>query len=314
MTAVGNIFFFTWEIYFMEWLQARLSAAGVSIISAFSIFGEEMLLIAVMGFFYWSYDKKMGKFIGLNMLCANLWGNAIKDVVLRLRPYYASDKIDLLRKVDNSADIYDVAAQGYSFPSGHSANAVAVFGSIGVWLKKRWALLPAILLPLLCGFSRVAVGAHYPTDVFAGWILGLLAIIIAPALSKVIKHKWLLYLILIAPAIPTFFLSNSNAYFSSLGMIIGYAFAESFEERFVNFENTRNPIRAILRVVGGGAVYFGMNYLLKLPFSSEFLSDGSMASHIVRTLRYAIVIFTVIAIYPMVFKLTAKIGQKKQAE
>ena len=56
-----------------------------------------------------------------------------------------------------------------------------------------------------------------------------------------------------------------------------------------------------LRMVGGFAVYFGLNTLLKLPFSKEFLEQPVMAAFLVRTVRYAIVVFVMLAVYPMLF-------------
>lgn len=312
MTAIGHVFFWTWEILFMEWLQSHLSASVIPIVSALSIFGEEMTMVAILGFLYWSYDKKLGKFVGLNMLIANVWSPMIKNVVLRLRPYMSSDRIQLLRKIDNSADINDVAAQGYSFPSGHSANAVTVYGSMAAYLKKKWMTVIAVLLPIVVGFSRVAVGAHFPTDVFAGWLLGLIILILLPLLSRVIKNRFLFYAILIVTALPGFFYCTSTDYYTGFGMLVGFLCSLPFEEKIVKFENTRSPIRAILRVLFGGALYFGLNTVLKMPFPKELLESGGLASHIIRSARYALVMFAVCGLYPMLFKLTAKILPKKQ--
>mgnify|MGYP006974383452 CR=1 FL=1 len=55
------------------------------------------------------------------------------------------------------------------------------------------------------------------------------------------------------------------------------------------------------RVLGGGAVYFGLNTLLKLPFSSAFLSSGTTLAYLVRVLRYALILFAVVALYPLLF-------------
>jgi membrane-associated phospholipid phosphatase len=46
-----------------------------------------------------------------------------KNIALRRRPYFDHESIHILRVVEPEADIYDIAAQGYSFPSGHSTNA-----------------------------------------------------------------------------------------------------------------------------------------------------------------------------------------------
>ena len=42
MAASGNTLFFPWEVALMEWLQAHIGGAGISIISLFSMFGEEL--------------------------------------------------------------------------------------------------------------------------------------------------------------------------------------------------------------------------------------------------------------------------------
>ncbi len=70
----------------------------------------------------------------------------------------------------------------------------------------------------------------------------------------------------------------------------------------------------VLRVRVGAGLYFALNTVLKLPFSSEFLNSGTVAAHLVRTARYALVIFGVVGVYPLVFRLTARIGAKKWAE
>lgn len=311
MDAVGNIFSFSWETQLIEWLQANIGGAAASVISALSIFGEELMIIAVVGFLYWSYDKQFGKFLTLNALTVGVFSPMLKNTFLRLRPYFESDGIRLLKIVDRSADVYDVAAQGYSFPSFHSANSVSVFGSIAVYARKRWLTWLAVLIPFLVGFSRVFVGAHYPTDVLAGWALGLAAVALVSWLQRVVGKQWILCVILVAAALPGFFFCRSADFFTAYGMLLGFTAGMPFEERFVRFENTREPVRTILRVIGGGAVYLGLNALLKAPFSAGFLGGGTMAAYLVRTLRYAIVFFVCFAVYPMVFRVTGRIGRSR---
>lgn len=71
---------------------------------------------------------------------------------------------------------------GFSFPSGHSATVMVVFGSIILILYRshyrwrKWLISLLAMLILLVGFSRLYVGAHYLSDIIAGWSLGLIVI------------------------------------------------------------------------------------------------------------------------------------------
>jgi undecaprenyl-diphosphatase len=71
-------------------------------------------------------------------------------------------------------------APGYSFPSGHAFN-ITVIATVMVLLLwplmsprvRRFATAIAILVCLAVGLDRVFLGVHFPSDVLAGWILGL---------------------------------------------------------------------------------------------------------------------------------------------
>jgi undecaprenyl-diphosphatase len=76
----------------------------------------------------------------------------------------------------------DVAPPTSSFPSGHVAAAVALYGAFAVvvwqssrrgWLRGAAAFL-AVAVPVAVGLSRLSRGMHYPSDVFAGALLGVL--------------------------------------------------------------------------------------------------------------------------------------------
>ena len=108
--------------------------------------------------------------------------------------------------------------------------------------------------------------------------------------------------ILLLVTLPGLLYCRSNDYFSGLGILIGFLAATPFEKRFVRFENTRVWWRCALRLLGGFAVYFAANSLLKLPFSAAFLESGTMAALLVRAARYAIVVFLDLGVYPLVFR------------
>ncbi len=306
-----NSFYYNWEIALEEWLQSHLSDGVITFISQFSFLGETLLMIVVMGLFYWGLDKELGKYIGLNMLVAITFNPLVKNIFIRRRPYFESEGIDLKRLIEPSADKYDIAAQGYSFPSGHSSGSATLYGSIARYKKKTLFTVLAFVLPLLVGFSRVVVGAHYPTDVFCGWAMGVLIIFLIPFLKEKCPSETVFLAILAVVFAVGFFYCTSDDYFTGYGMLLGYAFAAPFEAKFVNFENTKNPIRVVLRVIGGGGFYYALNSILKIPFSKEFLESGTLAAQAVRSARYALIIFFVIAIYPMIFKVFDKLFSRE---
>ena len=300
MELTGNTFSFPWEASLMEWLQTHLSGA-VPVISFLSTFGEELVMILIIGFLYWWYDKKAGKAIGLSVLMGITWNPLIKNIFLRRRPYFDHEGIRILRLMEPKADPMDLSAQGFSFPSGHSTNAVTMYGSLGQYFKKKWLTAAALALPLLVGFSRVVVGAHYPTDVFVGWLLGVAVLLLVPWLQKKLQKDWLLYLILLATVLPGFFYCKSADYFTGAGLMIGFMAGSLLEDRKVRFANTRSVPCGLLRLVGGLAVYFAVNFLLKAPFSKAFLDGGTTGALLVRAARYAVIAFLEFGVYPMLF-------------
>ena len=96
---------------------------------------------------------------------AMLWVQILKQLFHRARP-----------------DLFDPLAHalGFSFPSGHSALSAAFFGSLAGLAaassrRRREAaghLAAGVVIVFFVGFSRVALGVHWPSDVLAGWAVG----------------------------------------------------------------------------------------------------------------------------------------------
>ena len=77
----------------------------------------------------------------------------------------------------------------YSFPSGHAVAAVTLFGGLALlisrrnvsWGAKTWTWAAAIALIFLIGVSRIYLGAHYPSDVIGGVVLGVVLLAVSAA-------------------------------------------------------------------------------------------------------------------------------------
>ena len=310
-TIMGNIFYFDWEVDLIDWLQNAIGSFGQTISRAVTFIGGETVTLLVLLVMLFCYNKEAGKRCGFAMVAANMWYPMIKNAVLRLRPYMAHpERIEALAVVEADADPMDVLQQGYSFPSGHSATAVSMYGSIAREIRKKWMWWLAVILPLLIGLSRFAVGVHYPTDVLAGWAVGLAAVVFSTILHKKVKQEWIRSLILLAVTLPGIFWCNSRDYFTSLGLLIGMVTVYPYERKHIGFKDTRNVWAMILRVLGAFAVYAVLNTVLKLPFDKAWLNGGTLGANLTRSARYAIILFAIVGIYPRVFPVFEKVGKK----
>ena len=81
-----------------------------------------------------------------------------------------------------------IRVTGQSFPSGHTVQAVAVYGTLALLLSGgrsrriqvvMWSA--AALVALAVGASRLYLGVHWLTDVLAGYALGGLVVVVAAA-------------------------------------------------------------------------------------------------------------------------------------
>lgn len=100
-----------------------------------------------------------------------------------------------------SVRMLDVAPPTSSFPSGHTAAAVALFGGIALavhrvmregWLQ-RFIIALLALVPVGVGVGRVYRGMHHPTDVIAGALLGVLSLVAAVLVIRLLEDlapKW----------------------------------------------------------------------------------------------------------------------------
>ena len=299
-----------WEVQLIESIQNNIDSTGLAIgkISAF-IGGEKgILLILLIVMFCWKKD--VGQKLALTLAAMDAWLPMIKSVVLRPRPYMQyPDRVKPLVLMNADEVTKSVAVQGYSFPSMHSAGAAAMFFSIARELKKRWFWILAFVVTFIVGFSRIAVGMHYPTDVLAGWILGIAAIFIISLLYRYVEKEWIRHLILLLSAAPGLFYVRTHDYFVSMGLLIGIIASIHFDKKYIDFQNTRNIWAMILRTVGAFVIYLVLNTLLKMPFSKDFIDSNAFGPLLVRMGRYAVISFLIMGVYPKIFPLFENIGR-----
>lgn len=141
-------------------------------VSRFGDWPEHFLVgLALFSFARWRGNKKWAR-IFLSMLIAlaiaGLVGRAIKVTTGRARPSVKAEHMWNGPRVSG--------AKYHSFPSGHVDASVGFFGVL--FLAKRRVGLACMPIPIVIGFSRMYLGAHYLSDVVCAAVLGIVAAVV----------------------------------------------------------------------------------------------------------------------------------------
>lgn len=161
----------------LHWLAAHRTPPLTAVMRAATFAGDKLTLFAVgIGLALTGRaGLELGLAMGLGSAAGGVSAQLIKRVVGRRRP---SVRLEGFESIAGNPD-------EFSFPSGHSAASfgavVAIAGHAGVAGHVALALVP--LVPI----SRMYLGAHYPSDVLAGALLGT----VTGALANLALHAWL---------------------------------------------------------------------------------------------------------------------------
>ncbi|MFQ5969632.1 MAG: phosphatase PAP2 family protein [Nitrososphaerales archaeon] len=132
--------------------------------------------------------RRLGAILLMALVLSTLASTYLKQIVDRERPQYEfQPSIDLGYKPEQDV----ISRSASSFPSGHATRSAAFALIISYMIRDRFlAGIPAGIMmwafPASVAFSRIYIGAHYPTDVIAGVVLG---IIIANGLGRILKFE-----------------------------------------------------------------------------------------------------------------------------
>lgn len=219
------------QIDFLLFLQnLRISHFSMfdNLFLSVTIVGEFWLPVLICSIVYWCIDFKSGMYLfalsSFNMFFAQLF----KMMACVYRPWVLSDKIHPVEKAI-------ALAAGYSFPSGHSAQASALLGGLAMIYKKKFIIpILLVLFALLVGFSRMWLGVHTPQDVIVGLFIGFsLVFMLNSVINKAEKNTNIyLYLLGITD-------------FAIAAILVYICYFNSYPLDYVNGELLVNPLRSI---------------------------------------------------------------------
>lgn len=156
----------SWEFDFLYALQNIHNPVLDKIMIVLSTIGDAGLLwigVAILLICMKKY-RKCGLQVAVAMLLTFIVGNLIlKNMIHRDRPCWIDPSITLLVK----------SPSDFSFPSGHSTNGFTA--SVSILLCDKKLGIAAVILAAAIAFSRLYNFVHFPTDVIAGIVIGIVS-------------------------------------------------------------------------------------------------------------------------------------------
>ena len=241
--------------------------------------GDAEFYLLLAPIIIWSVNYKLGARVGILLLLSAYLNEALKNRLMQPRP--CEPRPDLC--IDYS--------ESYGLPSGHSQNAIVFWGVIADWIGSVWGWIVAIVLMLLIGLSRIYLGVHFPTDVLAGWAVGIVILAAYLIVGKRIEN-WLGKLtigvqVAIALSIPILLmvLQPNDVMAQITGALAGIAVGVAIAMRYLDFDAGGDLWKRAVRFLLGAALVAAIYFGLRLVFPGE----GESLYAAFRFVRYAAV-------------------------
>lgn len=279
--------------------------------------GEAVFIVAAI-IVFWCLNKSCGYYMMTVGFAGTIINQFLKLWFRIPRPWVKDPNFTIVESAR-------AEATGYSFPSGHTQNAFAVFGAPARFFKNTALRIIFIFLIALTAFSRMYVGVHTPLDVGVSLIVGtILVFVIYPFFRDMDKNPKKVYIIfgifiVLAVAFVAFvelydfpadidaenYASGLKNAYMILFCAIGLMLTFFIDTKYVRFPTQAVWWAQIIKVVVGLAILLALKSVLKAPLLALF--GGHSVAHGV---RYFIVILFAGIVWPMTFKFFAKLGKK----
>lgn len=295
-------------LYFFESIRNPVLDAFMQFIT---YFGGELAFMVFAIIMFWCVDKQRGYLVLSVGLVGTVINQTLKLIFRIPRPWVLDPDFTIVEGAR-------AEATGYSFPSGHTQNAVGTYGSIAATSARRVVRIAGTCLIVLVPLSRMYLGVHTPLDVGVSFaIAAVLVAVGVPLMRMLAKHpERMMYVLLGMLALTvayTLFVElyhfpadiqlenynsgRKNAY-SMLGAVLGICVAYPLERRYIKFETGGLWWVQLIKLIGGLGILVGIKSGLKALLSLIFGADFMPANSI----RYAVMIIFAVAVWPLLFR------------
>lgn len=304
---------------FLRLLEGLRHPVADTFFSLITYLGDETCFMALALILFWCVSKRRGYYL----FAVGFFGLAVNQF-LKLwfrvpRPWVTDPNFTIVESARAAAD-------GYSFPSGHTQNIVGTLGAIGITTRRIWIRVLCILGVVLVPFSRMYLGVHTPLDVGVAFLTAA-ALVAAlwpffrDEVSFRTSARYVLVILTAVAALYTAFVLlyhfpadlNPENYASGLkngyvmiGCALGLIVSYVYDKHVLNFDTRAPFIGQLLKLVLGLALIIGIRVVLKAPLTALFRGSGAA-----NAVRYFVMVIFAGCIWPHTFPVFARLGRKK---
>lgn len=290
------------------------------VMSAVTQLGGEVIFIVAAVVVFWCVSKWEGYYLMTIAFCGTVLNQFLKLICRVPRPWVRDPNFTIVESAR-------AEATGYSFPSGHTQNAIGLFGGMARWGGRRWVRLGLTALALVIAFSRMYLGVHTPADVGVSLVLAAVLVLgLYPLMRRAQeKPRYMGYVLAAMLVVSGAFVVFVEAYgFSAdtdaenlasgignawkmLGAVAGMTLAWLLDRRYIHFETQAVWWVQVIKVAVGMALLLAIKSGLKAPLLALLGHEGLAGG-----VRYFLLVLVAGAVWPLVFRPMSKWGKGKK--
>lgn len=290
------------------------------VMSAVTQLGGEVIFIVAAVVVFWCVSKWEGYYLMTIAFCGTVLNQFLKLICRVPRPWVRDPNFTIVESAR-------AEATGYSFPSGHTQNAIGLFGGMARWGGRRWVRLGLTALALIIAFSRMYLGVHTPADVGVSLVLAAALVLGLYPLMRRAQEKprymgYVLAAMLVVSGAFVVFVETcgfpadmdaenlasgiGNAW-KMLGAVAGMTLAWLLDRRYIHFETQAVWWVQVIKVAVGMALLLAIKSGLKAPLLALLGHEGLTGG-----VRYFLLVLVAGAVWPLVFRPMSKWGKGKK--
>ena len=291
------------------------------IMSVITLLGGELFFMVIAVAVFWCVSKREGYYLMIVGFFGTVINQFLKILCCVPRPWVKDPGFTIVESAR-------AEATGYSFPSGHTQNAVATYGGMARYTNKTWLRVLLIVLTVLVAFSRMYLGVHTPLDVGVSFVVAAaLVMLVYPLMEEADRRPAVLtrtiavmvvcsglfvgYLYLRGDTGAT--AEDAANYVSALenawkltGATLGMLIANIADRKYVRFETQAVWWAQLIKLAVGFGLLLAIRAGLKAPLIA--LLGGSAA--IAGGVRYLLVVLFAGCVWPLTFWWFGRLGRR----